>query len=348
MVSFVTDRGMKKYAFRYFQRFENKVDIIISEPSNPWVSGVENLYTKDFYQLTSKQLNKKGILFQWLQGYAFSDKSFRLILQNLVNNFKDYRIYRLANGDFGLLASPSELPDKAQNSRPNQTSVTELFLKIGYKSEELPLLQVMDKKLIQLTSAKATGKQHTLDTPRLHFLVGLDFYKGQMIDPIKNVDIEFLRHFEIPGVKPLLAANPKEVSVENCSSQVVNPFPCRFIQTKRKQYKDLVKKQKTSTDLRESVSAYHRLRQNAWIPSNLDFLKKASSQVKSLDKDKALTIIPLLVQQMAFEGQTKEALNNLETWHKKKFITNEQKDFFVKNIQKSSSLLSLLKDFKEK
>ena len=339
---------VKGDAFRYFQRFENKVDIIISEPSNPWVAGVENLYTKDFYQLVSKQLNKKGIFFQWLQGYAFSNKSFNLILQNLVNSFKDYRIYKLNGGDFGLLASPSELAKAPLSSRLNQTAITELLSKLGCRSEELPLLQVMDKKLIQLASLKATGKQHTLDTPRLHFLAGLDFYKNQMIDPIRSVDIEFLRHFDTPGIKTLLA-NSLKGSKENCSSRkIVKPFLCHLIKSKKKQYKDLIKKQKTSTNLRESVSAYHRLRQNAWISPDIDFLRKASNRVKFLDKNNALDLIPLLVQQLVFEGFSKEALNGLETYAKEGLITDKQRDFFIKKTKKSSSLLNLLNDFKEK
>ena len=334
-------------AFRYLQRFKDKADIIISEPSNPWVSGVENLYTRDFYQLVLKQLNKNGILFQWLQGYAFSDKSFRLILQNLVNSFKDYRIYRMSGGDFGLLASPSELHLKPSDSRLNQPSVVKLFSKLGFGPKELPLFQVMDKKLIQLASVKAMKRQHTLDTPKLHFLAGLDFYKNWRFDPIKNVDIEFLRWLESPGVKDILSES-LDKGLSNCSPRVVNPFPCLFVRTKKKQYRNLVKKQKTSTDLKETLSAYHRLRQKAWVSPDFDFLRNASKRVKSLDRKKALDVIPLLIQQIVFEGQTRQALQKLETWHKQELITDRQKNFFVKEIQKSSSLLDLLKHLKEK
>ena len=338
---------IKGDAFRYFQKFKKKVDIIISEPSNPWVSGVENLYTKDYYQLVSKQLNERGIFFQWLQGYAFSDKSFKLVLQNLMNNFKDYRIYKMGGGDFGILASPLELPFGLLNSRLSQSSVMELFSKLGYGPEELPLLRVMDKKLIQLASVKAINEQHTLDTPKLHFLAGLDFYKNWKIDPIKNVDIEFLRWIEIPGTRNFLSESLNE-DPSKCDPKVVNSFTCHFIKNKKKQYQDLIKKQKTSTDLKEAVSAYHRLRQNSWIPPDLDFLRKVSSQVKSLDKNKAVDLIPILVQQISFEGQTNEALEKLKTWQKGGLLPDEQRDFLMEKIKKSSSLLGFLKRFKEK
>ncbi len=245
------------------------------------------------------------------------------------------------------MASPSELPVEPLNSRLNNPSVMELFSKLGYQPEELPLFQIMDKKLVQLAAMKVTGRQHTLDTPRLHFLAGLDFYKGWRVDPIKNVDIEFLRWLKIPGVKVLLADSLKE-DVKDCDSRAVSSFPCRFVRTKKKQYRDLVEKQKSSTDLKEALSAYHRLRQNAWIPPDMDFVNKASARVESLDKNKALDVIPLLIQQIVFEGHAKKALNGLETWHKQKLITDSQRDFFTKKIRESSSLLDLLKHFKEK
>ena len=118
----------------------------------------------------------------------------------------------MSGGDFGLLASPWELPVEPLVSRLKNSSVVELFLKLGYRPKDLLLFQIMDKKLIQLASTKATGRQHTLDTPRLHFLAGLDFYKNQIIDPIKNVDIELLRWIDFPGLKTLLSDTLKKAS----------------------------------------------------------------------------------------------------------------------------------------
>ena len=48
-------------AFKYFSRINKKVDIIFSEPSNPWVTGIENLYTPEYYQLIKKSGNKVDV-----------------------------------------------------------------------------------------------------------------------------------------------------------------------------------------------------------------------------------------------------------------------------------------------
>jgi len=56
-------------AFRILGRSKSKWDIIISEPSNPWVTGVDLLFTKEFYVLAKERLFANGILLQWVQVY---------------------------------------------------------------------------------------------------------------------------------------------------------------------------------------------------------------------------------------------------------------------------------------
>ncbi|MGA8180068.1 MAG: hypothetical protein WB792_08405, partial [Desulfobacterales bacterium] len=52
-------------AFRIIGRSNKKWDIVISEPSNPWVTGVDSLFTRDFYRLVRSHLTEKGVLMQW-------------------------------------------------------------------------------------------------------------------------------------------------------------------------------------------------------------------------------------------------------------------------------------------
>ena len=73
------------------------------------------------------------------------------------------------------------------------------------------------------------------------------------------------------------------------------------------------------------------------------FCKQGLNPSEILDKNKALDIIPLLIQQIVFEGHPKEVLNELETWHKEKLITDKQQNSFIERIQESSQLLDSLK-----
>jgi hypothetical protein len=60
-------------AFNILKGTDQKWDIIISEPSNPWVTGVDSLFSKEFYTLVDKHLNEDGAFVQWVHFYEASD-----------------------------------------------------------------------------------------------------------------------------------------------------------------------------------------------------------------------------------------------------------------------------------
>ena len=55
-------------------------DLIISEPSNPWLTGVANLFTRDFFEVAAARLEDDGILCQWFHLYGMSEESTRTLI----------------------------------------------------------------------------------------------------------------------------------------------------------------------------------------------------------------------------------------------------------------------------
>ena len=53
----------------FFATRDRRYDILISEPSNPWVSGVSGLFSVEFYRHVSRYLNEGGLFAQWFQTY---------------------------------------------------------------------------------------------------------------------------------------------------------------------------------------------------------------------------------------------------------------------------------------
>jgi len=53
----------------------NRYDMIVSEPSHPWVPGVANLFTQEFFELGRDRLNDEGVFVQWVQIYQLSTES---------------------------------------------------------------------------------------------------------------------------------------------------------------------------------------------------------------------------------------------------------------------------------
>ena len=77
----------------YFSVANRKYDIIVSEPSNPWVSGVSSLFTAEFYRHVSRYLNDGGILVQWIQLYEIDYASVNSVMKALSPAFDDYAVY---------------------------------------------------------------------------------------------------------------------------------------------------------------------------------------------------------------------------------------------------------------
>jgi spermidine synthase len=72
-----------------------RYDIIVSEPSHPWVPGVANLFTREFFQLGRERLNDDGIFVQWLQIYQLSTNSLRSVLATFHDTFPYVQVFRV-------------------------------------------------------------------------------------------------------------------------------------------------------------------------------------------------------------------------------------------------------------
>ena len=88
----------------YFARGRNSYDIIVSEPSNPWVSGVASLFTEEFYARLSTYLNEGGVLSQWLHTYEIDGATLASILKAIAKTFPDYRVYTTIDADLVIIA----------------------------------------------------------------------------------------------------------------------------------------------------------------------------------------------------------------------------------------------------
>ena len=73
----------------------NRYDIIVSEPSHPWVPGVANLFTREFFELGRGRLNDEGIFVQWVQIYQLSTESLRSVLATYHKVFPHVLVFRV-------------------------------------------------------------------------------------------------------------------------------------------------------------------------------------------------------------------------------------------------------------
>jgi len=109
-------------ARNFVQTSRDSYDLIISEPSNPWIAGIAALYTTEFYSSLREHLSPGGTFVQWVQAYALQRDDFRMILATLAPHFPDVTLWHSAGRDFLLLArsEPSSLTfDRSRTLWPN-------------------------------------------------------------------------------------------------------------------------------------------------------------------------------------------------------------------------------------
>jgi predicted membrane-bound spermidine synthase len=89
----------------FFAAAGRRYDVIVSEPSNPWVSGVSSLFTTEFYRDTRGYLREGGLLVQWVQLYEFSPLLLSSVIAALRPHFSDYALWIGNEADLIIVAA---------------------------------------------------------------------------------------------------------------------------------------------------------------------------------------------------------------------------------------------------
>ena len=117
-------------------------DVIISEPSNPWMAGLAALFTRDFFSLAKERLSAGGIFVQWMHAYQMDWETFALVGRTFAGVFPNSRL---------VIMNPS----KRQGD----------FLLVGLNGNHKPVLGDSEQKLSFLRKSKNV----TIKDPRLFY-----------------------------------------------------------------------------------------------------------------------------------------------------------------------------------
>ena len=77
----------------FLRAFPGGYDVIVSEPSNPWIAGVGDLFTIDFFRAARARLNPGGVFTFWFHTYAQTDDTTRLLLRSLGTVFPQAELW---------------------------------------------------------------------------------------------------------------------------------------------------------------------------------------------------------------------------------------------------------------
>jgi spermidine synthase len=93
----------------YFSINNKQYDIIISEPSNPWVSGTSSLFTDEFYHQIKRYIVEDGLMVQWIHLYENNMNLLTSVLKAIDKNFGDYALYLTNHLDVLIIARKTGL-----------------------------------------------------------------------------------------------------------------------------------------------------------------------------------------------------------------------------------------------
>ncbi|MBN1516075.1 fused MFS/spermidine synthase [Candidatus Sumerlaeota bacterium] len=98
----------------FMQTTRRQYDVIVSEPTNPWIAGVAGLFSKEFFETVDSRLKEDGLLAQWLQSYYLEDEAMWMIIDTLQQHFPYVVAWNSQGADIILLSSRKPItPDFA-------------------------------------------------------------------------------------------------------------------------------------------------------------------------------------------------------------------------------------------
>jgi spermidine synthase len=87
-------------------------DVIVSEPSNPWMAGIASLFTREFFEAAKARLKPGGVLCQWAHTYDISTRDLQSIVATFVSVFPDGTLWLVGDGDVLLIGTNGPVDPK--------------------------------------------------------------------------------------------------------------------------------------------------------------------------------------------------------------------------------------------
>jgi predicted membrane-bound spermidine synthase len=174
-------RVVRGDAYRTLLRSPGRFDVIASVPSNPWVSGIEMLYSVEFLRAAREHLSPGGVHAQWFHVYETNAETIATVLRNYASVFDHVAVWYGKGADLillGLRDPEAALDLERIEARLRQPDFARGFARFGIRS----LAALLAHELLPLGVVHATplpGELHTLLHPHLGYSAARGFFAGR-------------------------------------------------------------------------------------------------------------------------------------------------------------------------
>jgi spermidine synthase len=166
-------------AYRTLLRSQGSYDVIVSEPSNPWVTGVEMLYSREFLEAARSRLAPGGVYGQWFHLYETNVDVVELVLRTYASVFPNVSVWFAMGRDLLLLGF--DRPARALDVGVLEERFGRPDFVAGFARVEIHSFpQLLAHELLPLGTLHALeleGPVHTLRHPILSHLAARAFFQ---------------------------------------------------------------------------------------------------------------------------------------------------------------------------
>ncbi len=204
----------------FFAMAREPYDVIISEPSNPWVSGVATLFSDEFYGRIVTYLKADGLLVQWLQVYETDITIIASIVKAMSTHFGAYALYNADDSNIMIVATPGQALPPLTDAAFNSPRLRAELAHVGIDSmADILRRRIGDRRTLGplLASYRSPGNSDffpfvDLNAPRLRFMNRNAIeLPSLLVAPVPVVDFldaeRILSGANVPSIKSSMTAD---------------------------------------------------------------------------------------------------------------------------------------------
>ncbi len=166
-------------------------DVIISEPTNPWIAGVAGLFSKEFFEVCREHLVPDGLVVQWIHVYEIQDASLMSVLRTFTDVFPYFMIWNMNAYDIAIVGSPKPFrPDFAwMEKQMAKPKIAADLKRIGI---EHPLALLAMQMFVHTDRPADLFGDFAVNSdfhPTLEYRAPIGFFTGSPATGIKSLDM---------------------------------------------------------------------------------------------------------------------------------------------------------------
>lgn len=201
-------------------------DVIINEPSNPWMAGVADIFSQDYYRLCAAKLKPGGIVAHWFHLYETNDDLVQRVIDTFVSVFPHVELWDVNAGDVVLLGSPEPWASGLEAFRRSfeRTAVRAQLEELGLPTPEA--LWARQWASQRTGHALATGKEILSDDrPSLEYAAPKAFFLGNTAARLRRFDERTWQFRQAPAEKQQALAGLDRSSLQSIFRNVPSANP---------------------------------------------------------------------------------------------------------------------------